>query len=238
MVFSSGQLDKARQNPTDTITLMEPKFWHQRWQTGQIGFHSDQVHWALLKHWASVAQAAADTRVLVPLCGKSLDMRWLVEQGYPVTGVELDPIAVRDFFAEWQQAPDKVESGSHSLPGHGAGQVCLWQGDFMAFRPEQPFRLFYDRAALIALPEPMRREYMQHLRRCLQPGAAGLLVTLEYDQKQKDGPPFSVLYDEISGFECFTLACLERQDVLAESPKFRQDGVTSLSEAVYRLRAV
>lgn len=43
---------------------------------------------------------AQGSRVFVPLCGKSLDMIWLAQQGHEVIGVELSPVAVEDFFRE------------------------------------------------------------------------------------------------------------------------------------------
>ena len=214
---------------------MEPEFWHQRWRTGQIGFHNDAIHWALKQHWQDLG-VDSNEPVLVPLSGKTLDMRWLRSQGHPVTGVELDPIAVGDFFTEWGRTPRSVAPLTrHELSGFEADGICLWQGDFFAYRNDHPFQAFYDRAALIALPADMRIRYMQQLRDCLAPSGIGLLVTLEYDQKQKDGPPFSVLMEEVSGFCGFRSELLERRDVLDESPKFKHRGVTSLHETVYRL---
>lgn len=78
---------------------MEHDFWHQRWQEGRIGFHQHQVNDWLKRYWPKL-QLAPGARVLVPLCGKSLDMLWLREQGHEVLGVELSDIACRDFFLE------------------------------------------------------------------------------------------------------------------------------------------
>ncbi|MFP4207710.1 MAG: thiopurine S-methyltransferase [Wenzhouxiangella sp.] len=216
---------------------MEPEFWHQRWQAGQIGFHTPEAHWALASYWPALDHRV-DEPVLVPLCGKTLDMRWLRERGHPVTGIELNPIAVRDFFREWRRQPQPTQPSLTSLGGLQADGVQLWQGDFLAFRPSCKYRLFYDRAALIALPPAMRAGYVQHLRSCLEAAALGLLVTLEYDQNQKEGPPFSVLFEEVDGLSGFSAEPLERRDVLADSPGFQQRGITSLHETVYRLTAI
>lgn len=54
----------------------------------------------------------------------------------------------------------------------------------------------YDRAALIALPPRSRNRYARHLFD-LTGGAGQLLITLDYDQTQMDGPPFSVPEEEI-----------------------------------------
>ncbi|MEE4278440.1 MAG: thiopurine S-methyltransferase [Halieaceae bacterium] len=216
---------------------MEPDFWNKRWQAGQIGFHAPDVHWALSSHWPSLGHPV-DQPVLVPLCGKSLDLRWLAERGHAVTGIELNSTAVSDFFREWQRLPRSLTRDSSLMRGFEADGVQLWQGDFFDFQTEQRYPSFYDRAALIALPAAMRSDYARKLRACLDHAATGLLVTLEYDQNLKDGPPFSVSFEEVDSMAGFHAAPLERRDVLGESPKFRQSGVDRLYETVYRLTAV
>lgn len=216
---------------------MDKEFWHQRWRTGQIGFHSPKPHWALDHYWERL-KLPDDEPVLVPLCGKSLDLHWLRERGHRVEGVELDGSAVNAFFDEWQasgQLKTPPQSGESWSEADG---IRLWNQDFFDFRLQTPPRAFYDRAALIALPPSLRPSYMAHLRRCLARAAKGLLITLEYDQNHKSGPPFSVLHEEIASFPGFSVELLERRDVLAESPGFQASGITTLHEAVYRLNAV
>ena len=64
----------------------------------------------------------------------------------------------------------------------------------------------------------------------------GLLVTLEYPQHEKSGPPFPVAEDEVRArFEGqWTVALLERRDIIASEPSFQAEGVSALSTAVYR----
>lgn len=96
----------------------------------------------------------------------------------------------------------------------------------------------YDRAALIALPPALRRRCARGVYGRLPPGCRGLLITLEYPQAEKQGPPFSVPEDEVHAlFDGeWDVALLERRDILAREPGFRAEGVTALSTAVYRLR--
>ena len=216
------------------IYAMDKEFWHQRWRSGQIGFHADEIHWGLKAYWP-LLDLPSDAAVLVPLCGKSLDMHWLSARGHPVSGVELDPLAIEHFFDEWRREPSNISDGSQL--GFESGGICLWQTDFLQFRSARYFDAFYDRAALIALPQTMRRDYMSKLRKCLADRSQGLLITLEYEQNQKSGPPFSVLHEELICYQGFDFDLLERRSVLAESPKFRDHGVDSLHEAVYRVSA-
>lgn len=94
---------------------MDPGFWHQRWHQGKIGFHLESVHWALQKYWPRIAGERTEP-VLVPLSGKSLDMRWLAGRGQPVTGIELSGKAVRAFFDEWGRTPVRARDGAMCWP--------------------------------------------------------------------------------------------------------------------------
>ena len=211
---------------------MEKSFWQERWQRNEIGFHRDSVHPALDKHWSEVCHGKTNP-VLVPLCGKSIDMIWLARQGHPVVGVELDRGAVEAFFEEAGMTPVIDERGR--LPSFSAGGVTILVGDFFEFDCPGQFGLVYDRAALIALPPEMRPRYLAHLASLLTPGARGLLVTLEYQQSSMQGPPFSVMPTELAGNRDLEFRCLERHEALAAHPGFEEKGLTSLNEVAYEV---
>lgn len=213
---------------------MEPKFWQERWARNQIGFHLPEVNPYLQRHWAVSAEGA---KVLVPLCGKSLDLMWLASQGLRVMGVELSEQAVEAFFSEQNLTPRVTERGAFKV--YQADSIEIWCGDFFALNAEAlaDCTALYDRAALIALPPLMRAQYAEHLNACLRPGCQGLLITLDYDQTQKAGPPFAVNDDEVQVLlgSQWALEVLEERDILGESWKFTQAGGTRLEERVYRL---
>jgi len=217
---------------------MQPEFWHKKWASNQIGFHLPQVNPYLQRHWPELA-IPARARVLVPLCGKSLDLLWLAGQGHQVLGIELSQTAVEDFFSEQQLAPEVSDAGAFKV--YRAGAIELWCGDFFALtaRDVADCAALYDRAALIALPPPMRERYGAHLQQILPAELRGLLITLDYDQAQLPGPPFAVEDDEVQrSWGCFwRLHMLQEQDVLGESWKFLRAGVTRLVERVYRISA-
>ena len=217
---------------------MQPEFWHKKWASNQIGFHLPQVNPYLQRHWPELA-IPARARVLVPLCGKSLDLLWLAGQGHQVLGIELSQTAVENFFSEQQLAPEVSDAGAFKV--YRAGAIELWCGDFFALtaRDVADCAALYDRAALIALPPPMRERYGAHLQQILPAELRGLLITLDYDQAQLPGPPFAVEDDEVQrSWGCFwRLHMLQEQDVLGESWKFLRAGVTRLVERVYRISA-
>ncbi|MEM7613310.1 MAG: thiopurine S-methyltransferase [Pseudomonadota bacterium] len=215
---------------------MSDAAWHDRWQDNRIGFHADAVNAHLIAYWPTLG-IDAQTPVFVPLAGKSLDMLWLREQGHPVVGIELSPIAVRDFFAEADLEPSIEQVGE--LQRWHANGITLWCGDYFALRAKnlEGAAAVYDRAALIALPPDLRDPYMHHMAQLLPGGSAGLLITLDYPQPEMKGPPFSVPQHEVlvlcdSRFSHSSLACI---DVLAREPRFRDRGVTRMQEHVSAL---
>ncbi len=215
---------------------MEPKFWQERWARNQLGFHLPEVNPYLQRHWPSLALAEG-AKVLVPLCGKSLDLMWLATQGHRVLGVELSEQAVEAFFSEQSLTPRITKRGVFTV--YQADLIEVWCGDFFALDAEvlADCTAVYDRAALIALPPLMRSQYTEQLNNMVRPGCQGLLITLDYDQTQKAGPPFAVTDEEVKVLlgAHWSLQVIEKQDILGESWKFVQDGVTGLDERVYRV---
>lgn len=214
---------------------MQAEFWHSRWKNNQIGFHQAQVNTYLQQHWPALGVATGE-RVLVPLCGKSLDMLWLAGQGLQVLGVELSERAVEDFFNEHQLEPHVTQSGPFKV--FRCDDIEIRCGDFFALSADDVggCTALYDRAALIALPEDMRKRYVAHLQAILPASAKGLLITLDYDQAQIEGPPFAVTDDEVQAlFVAWHPLEQASHDVLDDSPKFQQAGASHLLERVYRL---
>lgn len=193
-------------------------FWHQRWRSQQIGFHEGKPNAHLQRFWPTLGLPPS-ARVLVPLCGKAHDLAWLAAQGHPVTGVELSPIAAEAFFAEHGLAPERQERGPYTR--WAAGGVEILQGDI--FDLHGTWDALWDRAALIALPAELRERYVQTLRRCLRPGAPALVITFQYDQGRRDGPPFSVPEHEVRAW--YPDARLLHREGLHEDPRWAEVGL-------------
>ena len=172
---------------------MEHPFWRERWQAGQIGFHEGRPNRYLEAHRGRLPPGG---RVLVPLCGKAVDLAYLADAGHEVIGVELVEDAVSAFFAEQGLAPTRTVDGAAAV--YQAGPITVIAGDWFATTAARlgAVDAIYDRAALIALPPPMRARYVAHLR-AVAPTAPILLVTLEYPQEAMAGPPFAVTDAEV-----------------------------------------
>ncbi|OHC28580.1 MAG: thiopurine S-methyltransferase [Pseudomonadales bacterium RIFCSPLOWO2_12_59_9] len=217
---------------------MHEDFWQERWARNEIGFHLPEVNPYLPQFWPSL-NVPAGAQVLVPLCGKSLDMLWLAAQGYRVLGVELAQTAVEAFFSEQGLVAEIDQVGEFRR--YRSGSIEVLCGDFFSLTAADLLecRALYDRAALIALPESMRERYAAHLATILPSGCEGLLVVLDYPQEQMSGPPFSVGEVEVQRLLAapqWSLHVLEARDVLGENWKFLQRGLSRLDERVYRLQ--
>lgn len=216
---------------------MEPGFWHDKWHQQQIGFHQQDINPFLVKYWQKLVLPAA-AKVFVPLCGKSLDMCFLAEQGHQVIGCELNELAVQQFFSDNQLEMTKTAVGEHQH--YQTEQISLYQGDIFTLPNEltQDVTAFYDRAALIAWPESMRAQYAKQLASLLPSGSLGLLVTLDYPQEALNGPPFAVSPTWVETYltDDFEIQLLDCQDVLADNPRFIKKEVPWLNEAAYLLK--
>lgn len=184
---------------------MNPEFWHKRWQEKRIGFNQSAVN-PLLTEYIDHLDLAAGSRIFVPLCGKSIDMVWLAAQGYDVVGVELVESAVKEFFSEnrilytiinhprnpnikyyhWQHENQKIE-------------ILVADIFSLSIEDIDYIDAVYDKAALIALPADMRPDYSEQIRK-VSDNAPQLLITLNYDQSKKDGPPFSINSEQLQQY--------------------------------------
>ena len=216
---------------------MDRTFWIERWQKHDIGFHQPKFQPALTKHWPAVNVAKGAT-VLVPLAGKSLDMVWLAEQGHRVVGVELSELAVAEFFAERGQHPSVRRDGQFNVSF--SDQIEIWQGDFFALSADDlpPIDAAYDRAALVAMPGDMQKRYAAKLAELVPANAPVLLVGLDYNQNEMQGPPFALPQSEIRTLlgPQFTVDVLDVRDGLTTSQHLIKRGVTRLEEATYLLK--
>jgi thiopurine S-methyltransferase len=215
---------------------LQPAFWHERWRAGQIGFHQSAVDQRLQEYWLELG-IAPDSRVFVPLCGKSLDLLWLCARHRSVVGVELSAVALESFCME-----NGVAAKRRGIPGfdvYESANLTLFCGNFFSLTPELlgPVGAVYDRAALISWLPELREPYVAHMTALTAAGTQTLLITVEYPQAQMAGPPFSVSVDDVDRLygRHHSIHPLSRRDILAAEPRLRKRGLTELHEVCYRL---
>ena len=214
--------------------MTDQNFWIDRWKRQETGWHQKEVEPALIQNFAGQSGG----RVLVPLCGKTLDMAWLADHGHEVIGVELSSQACDEFFLEQKLKPEV--SSSKNFKVYRTPKLTIFQGDFFDFTSEQAGDLtaIYDRAALIALPPYTQKLYAVHLKQLslgsrLKSNFHILQIAIEKtDEDDGEGPPFSVSFEELKRLygDHFEISLLSHSAVVlgGKLPK-------NAEESVYRL---
>ena len=209
--------------------------WQDHWKRNEIAFHLNATHPLLEKYWP-LLKVATNVNVLVPLCGKTVDMLWLANQGYHVIGVELSEIACEAFFVENKLSFSKTKKNEFVC--YCNDQIKLYCGDFFALSTEviPEVTAVYDRAALIALPEELRQRYVSHMTKLMGANSKMLLIT--YDSPDiVQGPPYSVSSHEVNHLFSpdFKINELARIQENVFSNHLRKKGYKVLNEVVYQL---
>ena len=216
---------------------MKREFWQERWASNRIGFHRESVNPNLTKWWSDIT-SEQKRRVLVPLCGKSLDLNWLSKR-HSTVGVELSRRAIENFIDEHDWHCEQTVQRDYELFENG--NLTLICGDFLELTAQSigTFDAFFDRAAIVALPQTMRVAYVNALKSLIKPGGRGLMVTLEYDQKLTEGPPFSVPVQGVKELFSpeFDVQVLDSHQVENIPPRFFEAGINALTEHVLCLSA-
>ena len=162
-----------------SLTSQDNPLWIQLWRDQRSDeFHQTATNPLLMRFWL-VLQIPRDRRIFVPMCGKSLDMLWLAQQGYEVIGVELSSLAIQAFFHKQGWQPQQRQQGEFTHWSYG--NISIICGDYFALHASDLGSIdgVYDRASLTALPPQIRRPYLAHLRQLLPVTTRIFLLTIE-----------------------------------------------------------
>ena len=210
--------------------------WHESWAEGCTGFHRPDVHPQLQAHagrWLGEGPA----KILVPLCGKTVDIGWFLSEGHEVVGVELVPQAVAALHAGLERTPETRPWGR--LVAHESPGLTILEGNLLDLQAAHLAGITHvsDPAAILALPPVDRIRYAALLQQHLSPGTQTLLVSFFYDQAHMDGPPYSVPPAELRQLftPCAAIEALGPAEERIEGSKFVERGLDSFMEQVFLL---
>ncbi|HTL47588.1 MAG TPA: thiopurine S-methyltransferase [Verrucomicrobiae bacterium] len=174
---------------------MDTAFWHRKWEKNDIAFHGSEANPLLVKYFDKLS-LARESRVFLPLCGKTRDISWFLSRGYRIVGSELVALAIEQLFADLDMEFEITRAGEAKR--YSAKDIDIFVGDIFCLSKSLlgPVGAVYDRAALVALPKEMRKRYAAQVQDVTRE-APQLLISYEYDQAQMEGPPFSISGDEI-----------------------------------------
>ena len=225
----------------------ENNFWFDCWQNNNnLGFNQEKPNSTLIMSFSKFF-LPKKSRAFVPLCGKSIDMIWLLNQDIEVIGLELSPLAIQAFFEENNLTYTKKVLGPFKIWEADEKAISIIEGDIFLLEPiyieklkslnKWPFDFVYDRASIIALPPKTREKYYELYKRLMNDGSKALILTIEYESNHFEGPPFSVPEKEIlNSFEnIFNIEILGNEKVKPTSPRFLESGLKEIGQKAYKV---
>ncbi len=212
--------------------------WIERWKNNDIPFHLEEVNPLLRKH-LNHFNIQRGMRVLVPLCGKSVDMIFLQNLGLSVVGIEGVSLAIDQFFSHHNLDVQKQQHRGFDV--HHTSAIDIVHADFFKLPKEyfEPFDLIYDRASIIAIDPTKRKDMINMLFRLLKPKGEMFLITVQHPDDFFSGPPFSITEHELIQLcqGLFKVECLENVD-RTDSTSCKHLKMTSIQECVYKLSKI
>ena len=216
---------------------MKPDYWIDRWKDGNIRFHDADPHRFLIEYFPHL-NTRIDDSILVPLCGKSVDMTWIMSQSRNVVGVELSEIAIESFVEENNLIHTKSVGGEFAA--YQGDRFKIFNGDLfhMSETDVCGIKAVYDRGSFVALPSGgLRERYADWMALNLSTGCKVLLVTFNFDQEEMAGPPFTANRKTIHQLfeKDFSITMLKSELVVNIKPHCKERGLKTLREDVYLL---
>ncbi|XP_066274732.1 probable thiopurine S-methyltransferase [Branchiostoma lanceolatum] len=204
---------------TRTMTLED---WHAKWRRGKTKFHMSKVHPSLQKFYDRLLLGKERARVFVPMCGKTLDLKWLSDQGHAVVGNEVVEMACRQFFEEHdlQYTTERIEGVDGTVFKATDIDLQLFNCDFYKLTSDVTgsFDCIWDRGAMAAANPEDRDRYANVVVSLLKPTGAYLLDLFELENTVFAGPPHGITdarVDELFASKC-NIEVLMRADRLGD----------------------
>ncbi|KAK2156859.1 hypothetical protein LSH36_203g00031 [Paralvinella palmiformis] len=150
----------------------------------------------LESHLDVLVDGRQNIKIFFPLCGKTVDMKWLYDLGHTIVGVEGAQKPVEEFFKE-----NDIEYTVHvvnDVNGHLYQsldkRISLYLCDIYDFNSlvEGQFDAIWDRGSFGAINKSERARYAALLLSMMAPGCRYLLDNFSYDETHYIGPPRNV----------------------------------------------
>jgi SAM-dependent methyltransferase len=143
-------------------------------------YQSDRAPWETGQPSSELGRVLAEEkigpcRVIELGCGSGINAVWLAEQGFDVTGVDFNRLA--------------VEKAGRRASAAGVS-VRFVLGDVLDLRERyDPFPFFFDRGCYHVVRSQDVAAYVETLRRVTAPGSVGLVLTGNAKERHEPGPP-------------------------------------------------
>ncbi|XP_041356889.1 probable thiopurine S-methyltransferase [Gigantopelta aegis] len=221
-------------------TNMSVDDWKKRWDKEQTEFHLPKVHPMLEKHLGALVQGRSKLRFFIPLCGKSVDMRWLLEQGHGVVGCEGVDKGCQEFLQEnkMKYTASPMKSCEGTVYRSQCSPLTLYRCDVFDLRREDvgQFDCIWDRGSFVAIPVSKRKRYADIIVSLMKPDCRYLLDCFLLNNEQFAGPPFSCTENDINTFYGSYCAVKKLDEKDAMTDLQRGWGISYFTDQVFLIR--
>ncbi|CAK8674633.1 unnamed protein product [Clavelina lepadiformis] len=194
--YAKGKVTNIYGNQKSAVLREEE--WISRWEKRQIGFHKPTVDMDLVKNKEKFLKP--NCRVFIPLCGKTVDIDFLADEGHDVVGIEFSETAIKDFFHEHSikykrsqhpTAPYEIFKGTDK-------KIAIYKGDFFGINSAilGKFDAVWDRASFESVHPSLQMKYADVMNDLVKSDGKYLLSTFNWESSFP-GPPFSISQDDI-----------------------------------------
>jgi SAM-dependent methyltransferase len=147
--------------------------WNMHYESGQPPWETGQPSSELARVIAE--EQIRPCRVIELGCGSGINAVWLAQQGFDVTAVDFNKLAI-------EKARRRAEEAG--------ANVHFVQADVLEFgEGYEPFPFFFDRGCYHAVRDPHAEAYVGTLQRVTSPGSLGLILTGNAREPHEPGPP-------------------------------------------------
>lgn len=218
---------------------MSKNTWEDCWSVGKTFFHRSAYHPMLVEHIEKLINGRSNLVIFIPLCGKSLDIKYLYDLGHTVVGVEGAKSPIEEFFGEHNLEFTKSDcpSVNGSVYKNGDNRIRIYHGDMFDFngKDEVKFSGVWDRGSFGAINKTDRPKYVELLTSMVTEDCQYLLNTYDYNPEQFSGPPHCFTDEEMLGYwgHKWNITRIHYEDVNNDSK--REKGVEYFNEQVHHL---
>lgn len=163
--------------------------WKECWNTPNVAFHNPNLNELFIKYHDKMLTRPG-MRIFVPLCGKAVEMKWLVDQGHKVVGLEAAPVPCKAFFEE-----NNIPYEIHEMKGiHGEKyesldhNVVIYCCDFFLFSKDVCGEIdgIWDSGGLNSMDVEDRDKYIHRIRSLMGKGCVNLTEFVNFDKSIVD----------------------------------------------------
>ncbi|XP_033757785.1 probable thiopurine S-methyltransferase [Pecten maximus] len=178
--------------------------WLGCWEKKTLPWHNDDVHEAIEKHHEILMTSlTTKNKIFIPLCGKTVDIKWLADRGNEVVGLEASEIAVKDFFTEQniKYTSEDAPAVKGKLYRSTDNKIKVYCCDLFLFSAEieSGFSGIWDRGSLVAISPADQKRYFELMKTLVHPGIGYLLEMPDRDPGKGDPNkgPFCISFENL-----------------------------------------